>query len=279
MASSATGHEEPEETFSPTNSTTTTFAHTFPDDGTYTVTVTFTDSAGESGTAEWTVKVVDAPVSFTCGVEPIGGNTLIAGKLVRVFADVTAKEDVTDVYVHFRASHPTRGLSDEARSDKKDIDKDETARLGVQGVFVPGNGFIVECTVKDAGFRGIIDRFDKTLAKRQSEPFSVGRYPLSSKEDVRAWLRECGPVDASIDTAGVLGKLSRPKVTQVYDNSHGIFVHYVYKADYVNVYGDGRRVWDYNTPEKQAPSNPVETSQFKLASGTFTPTRPGRVHL
>ncbi len=264
------GHEEPEVTFSPTNSTTTTFAHTFPDDGTYTVTVTFTDSAGESGTAEWTVKVVDAPVSFTCGVEPIGGNTLIAGKIVRVFADVTSKEDVTDLYVHFRASHPTRGLSDEARSDKKDIDKDETARLGVQGVFVPGNGFIVECTVKDAGFLGVIDLFDKTLAKRQSEPFSVGRYPLSSKEDVRAWLRECGPVDASFDTGATVG--FTPKVTQVYDNTRDTF--YKYKAD-IYVYMGGGRVWDFHTREKQGPSSPVSKSEFKLDSGSFAATEPG----
>ena len=55
------GHQEPEETFTATGSITKSFSHTFPDDGTYTVTVTFTDFDGESGTAEWRAEVEDPP--------------------------------------------------------------------------------------------------------------------------------------------------------------------------------------------------------------------------
>ena len=55
------GHQEPEETFAATGSITKSFSHTFPDNGTYTVTVTFTDSDGESGSAEWRVEVADPP--------------------------------------------------------------------------------------------------------------------------------------------------------------------------------------------------------------------------
>ena len=55
------GHQEPEETFTATGSITKSFSHTFPDNGTYTVEVTFTDSEGESGTAEWKVEVEDPP--------------------------------------------------------------------------------------------------------------------------------------------------------------------------------------------------------------------------
>ena len=55
------GHQEPEETFTATASITRSFSHTFPDDGAYTVTVTFTDSDGESGAAEWRVEVEDPP--------------------------------------------------------------------------------------------------------------------------------------------------------------------------------------------------------------------------
>ena len=55
------GHQEPEETFIATGSITKSFSHTFPDNGTYTVTVTFTDSDGESGTAEWRADVEDPP--------------------------------------------------------------------------------------------------------------------------------------------------------------------------------------------------------------------------
>ena len=139
---------------SPTGTVTKEFTHTFASSGTHTVTVTFTDSEGLTGAAEWTVKVFDGPDSLICGVEPIDSSSsaLVGGQLVRTFAEVTAREDLTDIYVHFRAFHPVRGLSDEARSDKKDIDKDDTAKLGVAGVFIPGDGFILECTVKDAGF-------------------------------------------------------------------------------------------------------------------------------
>ena len=55
------GHQEPEETFTATGSITKSFPHTFPDNGTYTVTVTFTDSDGDSGTTEWRVEVEDPP--------------------------------------------------------------------------------------------------------------------------------------------------------------------------------------------------------------------------
>ena len=55
------GHQEPQETFTATGSITKSFSHTFPDNGTYTVTVTFTDSDGESGTAEWRAEVEDPP--------------------------------------------------------------------------------------------------------------------------------------------------------------------------------------------------------------------------
>ena len=55
------GHQEPAETFTATGSITKSFSHTFPDNGTYTVEVTFTDSEGESGTAEWKVEVEDQP--------------------------------------------------------------------------------------------------------------------------------------------------------------------------------------------------------------------------
>ena len=55
------GHQEPAETFTATGSITKSFSHTFPDNGTYTVEVTFTDSEGESGTAEWKVEVEDPP--------------------------------------------------------------------------------------------------------------------------------------------------------------------------------------------------------------------------
>ena len=266
-------HHEPEELFAPTTSTTKTFAHTFPDDGTYTVTVTFTDSEGLTGAAEWTVEVFDGPVSLICGVEPIGSSSsaLVAGQLVRTFAEVTAREDLTDIYVQFRAFHPGRGFSDEARSDKKDIGKDDTAKLGVPGVFIPGDGFILECTVKDAGFFGVIDPLDKTMASRQSEPFSVGPYSVSAadRDKVRGWLRSCGPLDTLIESGSQV--TFTPEITQ--NNSHRANegAHPVFRA-HVNVYKDGERVWRFDTGDHQGPP---DLTLYDLGSKSFPPPEPG----
>ena len=55
------GHEEPEESIDPTGDIIKSFWTAFPDDGTYTVKVTFTDSEGQSGYVEWRVEVADGP--------------------------------------------------------------------------------------------------------------------------------------------------------------------------------------------------------------------------
>ena len=267
------GHQEPEESFAATGRILKSFSHTFPDDGTYTVTVTFTDSEGLTGAAEWTVKVFDGPVSLICGVEPIDSSSsaLVGGQLVRTFAEVTAREDLTDIYVHFRAFHPVRGLSDEARSDKEDIDKDDIAKLGVEGVFIPGDGFILECTVKDAGLFGVIDPLDKTLASRQSEPFSLGPYSVSTadRDKVRGWLRSCGPLDTLIESGSQV--TFTPKITQnnrhrAIDNGHPVF------RAHVNVYKDGERVWRFDTGDHQGTA---DLTQYDLGSKSFTPSEPG----
>ena len=267
------GHQEPEASFASTGRITKSFSHTFPDDGTYTVTVTFTDSEGLTGAAEWTVEVFDGPVSLICGVEPIGSSSsaLVAGQLVRTFAEVTAREDLTDIYVQFRAFHPGRGLSDEARSDKKDIDKDDTAKPGVPGVFIPGEGFILECTVKDAGVFGVIDPLDKTLASRQSEPFSVGPYSVSAadRDEVRGWLRSCGPLDTLIESRSQV--TFTPEITQNNNHRANTSQHPVFRA-HVNVYKDGERVWRFDTGDRQG--KPDHT-QYALGSKSFTPPEPG----
>ena len=266
-------HHEREVSFASTGRITKSFSHTFPDDGTYTVTVTFTDSEGLTGAAEWTVKVFDGPVSLICGVEPIGSSSsaLVAGQLVRTFAEVTAREDLTDIYVQFRAFHPGRGFSDEARSDKKDIGKDDTAKLEVPGVFIPGDGFILECTVKDAGFFGVIDPLDKTMASRQSEPFSVGPYSVSKadRDKVRGWLRSCESLDTLIERGSQV--TFTPKITQNNRHRANENAHPFFRA-HVNVYKDGERVWRFDTGDKQGPA---DLTEYDLGSKSFTPSEPG----
>ena len=103
------GHQEPEASFTSTGRILKSFRHTFPDDGTYTVTVTFIDSSGESDSEEWRVEVEDPPwvddklVTHTCGTEPA---TPAAGDEFTIVSEVTTGEDLDDVFVRFRLQRP-----------------------------------------------------------------------------------------------------------------------------------------------------------------------------
>ena len=82
------GHEEEEEFDEETGSITKEFSHTFVDDGTYTVTVTFTDSEGESGFVEWEVEVEDGPDLAVEDVEvDMDGYTPYKGPSPLIFVD------------------------------------------------------------------------------------------------------------------------------------------------------------------------------------------------
>ena len=66
------GHTEPEASFALTGDTSKTFSYTFDTTGTWTVTATFTDSRGESGSVSWEVKVnVDPTVTRDSPPSPV----------------------------------------------------------------------------------------------------------------------------------------------------------------------------------------------------------------
>ena len=94
------GHQEPEETFAATSSITKTFSHTFPDDGTYTVTATFTDSEGEFGSVSWPVEISPRPTSPGNCLQDLGtltGQVTPAGE----WTDDCASTHRDDSYARF----------------------------------------------------------------------------------------------------------------------------------------------------------------------------------
>ena len=76
------GHTEPEASFALTGDIPKTFSYTFDTAGTWTVTVTFTDSRGESASITWEVTVTDPvpeTVTVTINSNPIGLTVMVDG--------------------------------------------------------------------------------------------------------------------------------------------------------------------------------------------------------
>ena len=246
------GHQEPEASFAGTGRILKSFRHTFPDDGTYTVTVTFTDSSGESDSDEWRVEVEDPPdvddksVTHTCGTDPA---TPGAGDEFTMVSEVTAGEDLDDVFVRFDFSDPVRGLYDRARAPENssmDISAGDTARLTAPGIVSHGgDGWVLKCTVmRDPGFfEGYINNNPRQLAVEE-KAVTISPYSQSSKESDVGKLKSCG----RIATEG--GKLGARFLRES--------IHREYTVN-AYLYQGGERVWE-GSAHKDAGALPGETT-------------------
>ena len=195
------GHQQPEASFASTGRILKSFRHTFPDDGTYTVTVTFTDSSGESDSDEWRVEVEDPPdvddksVTHTCGTEPA---TPKAGGEFTIVSEVTAGEDLEDVFVRFDFSDPVRGMYDRARAPENssmDISVGDTVRLTAPGIVSHGgDGWVLKCTVmREPGFlEGYINNNPRQFAVEE-RAVTISPYSQNREESDAGKLKSCGP--------------------------------------------------------------------------------------
>ena len=194
-------HQGPEASFASTGRILKSFRHTFPDDGTYTVTVTFTDSSGESDSDEWRVEVEDPPwvddksVTHTCGTEPAAPG---AGDRFTIVSEVEAGEDLDDVFVRFDFSDPVRGMYDRARGREDpdrdpegsayDISEGDTVRFTAPGIVSQeGDGWVLRCTVmREAGFlEGYINNNPRQLAVMEKGGHGRPVHPESRGEGYR----------------------------------------------------------------------------------------------
>ena len=243
------GHQPLEASFASTGRILRSFKHTFPDDGTYTVTVTFTDSSGESDSDEWRVEVEDPPwvddksVTHTCGTEPA---TPKAGGEFTIVSEVTAGEDLEDVFVRFDFSDAVRGLYDRARAPENssmDISAGDTVRLTTPGIVSHGgDGWVLKCTVmREPGFlEGYINNNPRQLAVEE-KAITISPYSQNSKESDVGKFKSCGP------EGGKLGaKFLR-------ESSHREYTVNAY------LYQGGERVWE-GSAHKDAGALPGETT-------------------
>ena len=246
------GHQQPETSFASTGRILKSFRHTFPDDGTYTVTVTFTDSSGQSDSEEWRVEVEDPPkvddksVTHTCGTEPA---TPTAGDEFTIVSEVTAGEDLDDVFVRFDFSDPARGLYDRARAPENssmDISAGDTVRWTAPAIVSHGgDGWVLKCTVvREAGFfEGYIDNNPRQLAVKE-KAITISPYSQNSKEKDIGYLKSCGPIGNEGDKLGA---------TFLRESIHREYTVNAY------LYQGGERVWD-GSAHKDAGALPGETT-------------------
>ena len=257
------GHQEPEASFASTGRILKSFRHTFPDDGTYTVTVTFTDSSGESDSDKWRVEVEDPPwvddksVTHTCGTEPA---TPKAGGEFTIVSEVTAGEDLEDMFVRFDFSDAVRGLYDRARAPENssmDISAGDTVRLTAPGIVSHGgDGWVLRCTVmREPGFlEGYINNNPRQLAVEE-KAITISPYSQNSKESGVGKLKSCGYI-ATENEGGKLG-------AKFIRGSRNIHREYRVNA---YLYEGGERVWE-GSAHKDAVASTSTQTEFTL---TFT---------
>ena len=243
------GHQPPEASFASTGRILRSFKHTFPDDGTYTVTVTFTDSSGESDSDEWRVEVEDPPwvddksVTHTCGTEPA---TPEAGDAFTIVSEVTAGEDLEDVFVRFDFSDAVRGLYDRARAPENssmDISAGDTVRLTTPGIVSHGgDGWVLKCTVmREPGFlEGYINNNPRQLAVEE-KAVTISPYSQNSKESDVGKFKSCGPEGGKLGAKFLRESIHREYTVNAY------------------LYQGGERVWE-GSAHKDAGALPGETT-------------------
>ena len=264
------GHQEPEASFASTGRILKSFRHTFPDDGTYTVTVTFTDSSGESDSDEWRVEVEDPPlvvdksVTHTCGTEPAAPK---AGDRFTIVSEVEAGEDLDDVFVRFDFSDPVRGMYDRARGREDpdrdpegsayDISEGDTVRFTAPGIVSQeGDGWVLRCTVmREAGFlEGYINNNPRQLAVKE-KAVTVSPYTQNPAEKDIGSFKSCGYI-ATENEGGKLG-------AKFIRGSRNIHREYTVNA---YLYEGGERVWEGSAHKGAVASTSTQT-EFTL---TFT---------
>ena len=259
-------HHEPEQTFAGTGRILKSFGHTFPDDGTYTVTVTFTDSEGESDSEEWRVEVEDPlrvddkSLTHTCGIDPA---TPSAGDEFTIVSEVTAGEDLDDVFVRFDFSDPARELYDRARGledpegdaedSTYDIEAGDTVMFSAPAVVSHrGDGLMLRCSVlREPGFlEEYIDTKPRQLAVEE-KPITIGPYTQNRDESAIGYLKSCGRIATE---GGELGA----EIIRINKGMEVTVNAYLYK--------EGERVWE-GSVHKDAVASTSNKRDFTLVFG------------
>ena len=164
-----TGHTEPEASFALTGNITNPFSYTFQRAGDWTVTVTFTDSRGESGSVSWEVEVTDPNSAPTVSrVSPLSPVSLYTGDRQTFEASGTDPDDNLKSYEWF-----VKDRSEESSPIWFGVLPTGSATDDFSHTFGTAGPYTVKATFTDKG--GLSDSASWTVVVRDPSRPSVDR--------------------------------------------------------------------------------------------------------
>ena len=211
----------------------------FPADASSTV----SPYSGAAGIAD---AQVDSKADHTCTTS----EGTDAGREFQLISEVTAREDLEDVYVEFELTNVTRGLSGKgtAPEDHQDLRAGESRTFSLNVLLLrKGSNWIVKCTVKaNSPTPGLGLFVDETVSETKVHDFGVTRGSLALTGS-EAWLNSCEPAGGWENRRFDVGENFRVQADGIASGHLGEGANQKNKFDvYLRIHGDGEQVSEFN---------------------------------
>ena len=200
----------------------------------------------DSGAASIVDPQVDSKADHTCTT----GEDTDAGGEFQLISEVTAREDLEDVYVEFELINVSRGLSGKgtAPQDHQDLKAGESKTFSLNVLLLrQGSNWIVKCTVKANSPTPILGLIvDETVSETKVHDFGVTRGSLTLTGS-EAWLNTCEPKRGWDNRRFDIGETFSVQADGIAKGHLGDGANQKNRFDvYLRIYGDGTKVSEFN---------------------------------
>ena len=200
----------------------------------------------DSGAARIADAQVDSKADHTCTTS----EDTDAGREFQLVSEVTAREDLEDVYVEFELINVTRGLSGKgtAPEDHQDMKAGESRTFSLNVLLLrQGSNWIVKCTVKANSPNPVLALIvDETVSGTKVHDFGVTRGSLALTGS-EAWLNSCEPAGGWENRRFETGESFRVQADGIARGHLGEGANQKNKFDvYLRIHGDGKQVSEFN---------------------------------
>ena len=200
----------------------------------------------DSGAARIVDAQVDSKADHTCTTSEDTG----AGREFQLISEVTAREDLEDVYVEFELINVTRGLSGKgtAPQDHQDLKAGESRTFSLNVLLLrQGSNWIVKCTVKANSPTPVLGLIvDETVSETKVHDFGVTRGSLTLTGS-EAWLNTCEPNGGWDNRRFDIGETFSVQADGIAKGHLGEGADQKNRFDvYLRIYGDGKKVSEFN---------------------------------
>ena len=173
-----------------------------------------------------------------------------AGREFQLISEVTAGEDLEDVYVEFELINVARGLSGKgtAPEDHQDLKAGESKTFHLNVLLLrQGSNWIVKCTVKSNSPNPILAQIvDETVSETKVHDFGVTRGSLALTGS-EAWLNSCEPMGGWGNRRFDMGETFHVQADGIAEGHLGEGANQKNKFDvYLRIHGDGKQVSEFN---------------------------------